>query len=208
MAFRSGDGSLSAIYVRDLDQPEPVRLEGTTGAIHFFFSPDGEWIAFGQDGKLKKISVRGGPSTTLCPAPRLRGGSWSPDGTIVAALDRRGGLSRVLAAGGTPEPLTTPDDERASHRLPRHLPGGRGVIFTATSDGGSWDDSALMVLPFDTMEPRQIIANGSAGQYVATGHIVFVREGTMMAAPFDLERLDVTGPAVPVVEDVTAPNPG
>src|SRR2546427_10043159 len=97
------------IYLQKLDQLRGSPMAGTEGARDPFFSPDGQWIAFFADGKLKKISVQGGAAVTLCDAPFDRGGSWSEDGTIVFAPSTRAALSKVSSAGGTPEALTTLD---------------------------------------------------------------------------------------------------
>ena len=101
-------GGSAQLYVRRLDQLNATLLGGTVGARHPFFSPDGQWIAFFADGKLKKVPVGGGDVQTLCDVPQGRGGSWSPDGTIIFAPSARGPsrLQRVSAAGGVPEPVT------------------------------------------------------------------------------------------------------
>ncbi|MHC5004183.1 MAG: TolB family protein, partial [Planctomycetota bacterium] len=194
------------LYLRHFDQPLPVRLEGTGGAAAPFFSPDGQWIAFGQGGQLKKVSVRGGPATALCDTRSYRGGAWSPDGTIVLAPNSIGGLVRIPAAGGSPEPITSPEDGAAepSHRNPAVLPDGRGVIFTATADGADWDETVTMLHVFADGSTRRLLDRASHARYVGIGHIVFQRESTLMAAPFDLERLEVTGPEMPMLEGVTA----
>src|SRR2546427_1119879 len=104
-----GADQKARIYVRSLDKLQASSLTGTENTRDPFFSPDGQWIAFFADGKLKKISVQGGAAVTLCDAPFDRGGSWSEDGTIVFAPSTRAALSKVSSAGGTPEALTTLD---------------------------------------------------------------------------------------------------
>ena len=99
------------INLRLLDQLLAVALSGTENAHDPFFSPDGQWIGFFADGKLKKISVQGGGAVTLCDPPDDRGGSWGDDGTIVFTPDNRIALSRVSSAGGTPQPLTSLDKQ-------------------------------------------------------------------------------------------------
>jgi serine/threonine-protein kinase len=117
-----------------LSQPKATLLAGTDNASAPFFSPDGQWIGFLADGKMKKISVEGGAAFTLCDAQDSRGAAWGEDGYIIANLKGTSGLSRVSAAGGTPQTLTKPGDRaEATHRWPQILPGGQAVLFTAYS---------------------------------------------------------------------------
>ena len=99
-------GSQNRLYTRRLDQAKPAELPGTEGASGPFFSPDGQWVAFFAQGKLRKISVEGGVAIALCDAANARGGSWGEDGNIVAALNAGGALSRIPSSGGTPTPVT------------------------------------------------------------------------------------------------------
>ena len=101
-------GGRPQLYARAMDQLSATPISGTSGGISPFFSPDGQWVGFGADGELRKVPLSGGPAVTLCKAAALFGASWGDDGTIVFATQRNGGLSRVSAAGGTPETLTTP----------------------------------------------------------------------------------------------------
>ena len=123
----TGSDQKQRIYVRSLDQLQATALSGTENARDPFFSPDGQWIGFFADGKLKKISVQGGAAVTLCDAPNDRGGSWGEDGTIVFAPDNQAALSKVSSAGGTPQPLTTLDKQAGeiTQRWPQVLPGAR-----------------------------------------------------------------------------------
>jgi serine/threonine-protein kinase len=134
-----------------------------------------------------------------------RGGAWAEDGTIVFAPGNRGvGLVRVSSAGGTPEPLTTLADEETTQRWPQVLPGGRGVLYTSQGGlvGSGFEDAALVVQPLPS-GPRTIVQRGGYyGRYVPSGHLLYIREGTLLAAPFDLDRLAVTGSSVPVVEGI------
>ncbi len=105
-------GGERMLYTRQLDRPQATALSGTDNPRSPFFSPDGQWVAFFADDKLKKLSVQGGAAISLCDAPSNRGGSWSEDGNIIGSLRNRVGLSRVSAAGGTPEPVTELDEEK------------------------------------------------------------------------------------------------
>ena len=194
----------STLIVRTMDQQEFRALTGTTRATRPFFSPNGEWLAFEQEGKLKKIPMRGGSPITLCDAPEMRGGTWRTDGSIVFAPDNRGGLMRIPASGGAPVPFTKTDDANpfASHRIPFALPNGRGVLFTSARDFAPWDTVSIMVVSGAGGAPKELIKTGSSGQYVAPGYMVFTRENTLMAARFDLNSLELSGEPVPVVEGV------
>ena len=117
------DGRLA---MRPLDQANATPVPGTDGAEAPFFSPDGKWIAFFADGKLKKVDAAGGTPISLCEAPSSRGGNWGEDDNIIFAATNRGGLSRVPATGGTPQPVTELDQKEGewTHRYP-HCPAPR-----------------------------------------------------------------------------------
>ncbi len=203
---KSSTGTSAVLIIRTLDQQGFRELPGTNRATRPFFSPDGEWLAFYQDRKLKKISMRGGSPISLCDAPSMRGGTWLDDGSIIFAPENKGGLMRVSASGGIPKPFTVTDDanEFASHRMPYALPNGRGVLFTSARDFAAWDMVSIMVVSGAGGSPKELIKSGSGGQYVSPGFVVFVREGTLMAARFDLNNLELTGQPVPVVEGVAS----
>ena len=147
------------------------------------------------------MPIGGGTPTTLCDATP-RGASWGPDGTIVFAASPTGGLYHVPAGGGTAEPLTKLEPSERSHRWPSFLPGGKAVLFSIQPHGASFDDALIAVRSIDTGEQRVIAQGGASPVYLSTGHIVFGRAGVLLAMPFDLGRLGVTGPAVPLLEGV------
>lgn len=177
-------------------------LAGTSGAQSPFFSPDGKWVGFWAAGTLQKVLLAGDPAVQLCDAAAIFGASWGSDGTIVFASARNAGLWRVSAAGGTPQSLTTPQEGEFSHRLPHVLPGGRAVIFTILKGAQRWNDTQVVVRSLTTGEQSVLIEGGADGRYVPTGHLVYIRLGTLMAAPFDLDRLAVTGGAIGLVDNV------
>ena len=199
------------IYVRSLDGLQATALPGTENARDPFFSPDSQWIGFFADGKLKKISVVGGLAVTLCDAPTDRGGSWGEDGTIVFVPDVQTPLFKVLSIGGTPEPLTSLDKQAGeiTQRWPQVLPGGKAVLFvSATSSVGPISENADIVMYSLVSGQRKTLRRGGFyGRYLPSGHLVYVREGTLFAMPFDLKRLEVTGQPAPILEDVVA-SPG
>jgi hypothetical protein len=193
------------LYVRRLSQVQATPLSETDAAAPGpFFSPDGQWIAFFADGKLKKIATAGGAAVTLCDARAGRGGAWGEDGTIVFQPSTTGSLMRVSSAGGAPEPLTFLGDGEVTQRWPQVLPGGNAVLFTSSRDSGAFEDANLVVQSLPT-GPRTVVQRGGYhGRYLPSGHLVYLHEGTLFAAPFDLDRRTVTGPPMPALESVTS----
>jgi len=189
------------LYLRAMDSLEAKPIPFTEGASGPFFSPDGQWIGFFASGRLKKVSRSGGPAITLCDAPEPRGASWGPNDRIVFARITLSALSEVSAAGGAPRILTSLKEE-SSHRWPEILPGGKALLFTAATTVSNWDAAQIVVQSLETGERRVVVQGGICARYSPTGHIVYVRAGTLMALPFDLNRLEVTGTPVPVVEGV------
>ena len=205
----SGSDQKRRIYVRSLDQLQAMALSGTENAEHPFFSPDSQWLGFFADRRLKKVSVEGGAAVTVCDTARGRGGSWSEDGTIVFAPDLRTALFKVSSAGGTPQPLTTLDQQagEVTQRWPQLLPGGRAVLFTSNTHGGNYEDADITVYSISSRQRKTVLHDGYYGRYIPTGHVVYTHESTLFAVPFDLRRLEVIGPPVPILEGVSA-SPG
>jgi serine/threonine-protein kinase len=192
------------LYLRRMDQSEAKPIAGTEGGINPFLSPDNRWVGFWADRKLKKVPVEGGVPVTLCDLSSwLFGANWGRDNSIVFADRWDAGLSRVSAEGGKPEILTKPDPKREewSHRLPSLLPNGKGVLFTVMRhalDRQPW----LCLLRLDTREWHVLIQDAADARYVPTGHLIFLRQGTLMAVRFDLARLEVIRQPFPIVENV------
>ena len=199
----SGTDERSQLYLRSMDSLEAKLLPGTEDARNPFFSPDGQWVGFYATGLLKKISIQGGAPVIICESPALLGASWGSDETIVFAPLSNVPLLRVAASGGTPEALTTLDTEKGeiSHRWPHLLPGGEAVLFNAAS-GPNWDQWPIVAQSLETGERRVVVEAGTHARYSPTGHLLYLRAGTLMAVPFDPEGLEVTGDAVPVLEGV------
>ena len=210
VVFCGTQGTVTQLYVRGLDRAEATPLQGTEGGIGPFFSPDGAWIGFWAGNAIKKVPVAGGPSATISSVPEggSWGASWGEDGTIFFA--GQAGIFKVSSAGGTPAAVTTPDAAtRERHLLPYALPGGRELLFT-TVISRDWDTANVVLLSLDTGERRVLIPGGADARYVSTGHIVFMKTGTLMAVPFDVRSRQVTGTPVTLVEGVmqgvNAPN--
>ena len=192
------------LWIRRMDQAKAVPLEGTTDAMEPFFSPDGQWIAFSSEGKLKKVSVEGGAALTLCDAPEFRGGSWGEDGTIIATLGRESPLMKVPASGGKPEPVTQFDTNRKEihQRWPQVLPGGNAVLFTSQARIRDYDNANIDVWSFKDGKRKTVHQGGAWARYLPTGHLIYLHQSTLFAVPFDLGRLEKTGNPAPVLEDV------
>ena len=188
------------LYLRSIDQAESTPIPGTEGSMNPIFSPDGQWVGFFADGMLKKVSIQDGTVVDLHEAPQPRGASWGSDDTIVFTPSLNSGVLQIPGSGGAPKVLTTLNDDR-SHRWPQLLPGGREVLFTNPT-GGNWDDARIVVQQIETGERKVLVEGGTFGRYVPTGHLVYMREWDLMAAPFDLEQLQVTGDPVPIVEGI------
>lgn len=214
------DGSRQ-IHVRDMAAMETRPVPGTEGGDTPFFSPDGQWLGFFADGRLKKVPLSGGAAVTLTPeAPNLRGASWGPNDTIVFNLTDADALFEVSAAGGAPRQLTQRNEGETSHRWPQFIldskPDGKAVLFTVavgSNPASNPDDSLIAALRLDTGERKILIRGGTFGRYAPTGpsggmgHLVYHRAGAIMAVPFDPARLEVLGTPAPVLEGVLGSPP-
>ena len=207
IAFISRDAKgQRRLLVRLLESATVTELAVGEGPTSAFFSPDSQWIAFFAGGKLKKVSVQGGSSVTLCDAPNPRGGSWGEDGNIWFELENRAVISRVSSNGGAPQAVTTFDAKKGeiTHRLPQLLPGGEAVLFTASTDNNSYSDATLEVQSLKTNERKTLVQRASFGRYLPSGHLVYMQAGTVFAAPMDVKKLELTGPGSPVIENVNS----
>jgi Tol biopolymer transport system component len=187
-----------ALFIRPLDALQAQRVPGTEGALYPFWSPDSRFIGFFAQGKLKKIAVDGGPAQTLCDLPStFQGGTWNRDETILFSTNNT--LVRVPASGGIPVEIP---NLQGVH--PAFLPDGRHFLSDKyLTDPGIWVSS------LDGKETRRILADVSSMVFAPsdndgrTGHVLFVREGNLMALPFDPESRQATGDVFPVAEGVS-----
>jgi len=190
------------LYIRSFDGVEAHLIAGTEAGWLPFLSPDGRWVGFAAGGKLQKVPVEGGSPRPIVDVtePGPAGASWGEDGSIVYASGQ--GLYRVSAEGGTPQKLTDPDPQTGEgHGWPQILPGGRAVLYTIGKHAGV-QEWRIAILSLDTGKQKVIVEGGTFGRYVPTGHLVYANGGTIFAAPFDIRQDELTGPAVPVLEDV------
>jgi len=203
LAYAAIQNGTQQLYLRAMDSLESRSVPGTDGAITPFFSPDGQWVGFFAGGKLKKISASGGAAVTLGGfGGNALGASWGDEGTIVFATGTNPLLQRVSDAGGAPQSLIRLDKGETTHRWPEFLPGGKAVLFAASAVNGNWTNAQVAVQSVATGERRNLIQGGTHPRYASSGHLVYEYGGSLMAAPFDPQRLTVTGAAVPMVEGV------
>lgn len=185
------------IYLRAMDSMEARPIPGTEGANGPFFSPDGQWLGFFADGELKKVSVNGGVAQILSDAASPNGASWGSQGSIVFA-PTNGPLQYVSDAGGALQPLFHLEKGEFNNAFPEILPGGKAVLFNYAQPVG------IAVQALGTGERRNLLQGqeGTTPHYAPSGHLIYSLAGNLMAAPFDLGRLEVRGGAVPVVQGV------
>ena len=194
------DNALPQLYLRAMASPDARPIPGTDGATDPFFSPDGQWLGFFTGGKLKKVSVSGGASMTLGDASAPQGASWGSQGMIAFGSEQAAVLLQVSDAGGAPQALTHLDKGETDHDWPEFLPGGKTVLFAASGDDRANGQVAIQSLA--TGARRNLIQGATHPHYAPSGHLVYAQGGNLMAVPFDLQRLALTGAAVPVVEGV------
>jgi serine/threonine-protein kinase len=190
-------GGTQQIYLRAMDSAETKLIPGTEGAIAPFFSPDGQWLGFFASGKLKKISVNGTVAQVLADVPISFGGSWGNQHTIVFGPGLSA-LQHVYDGGGAPQLVTRLEKGEVAHHWPEFLPGSKAVVFRIPGNA-----TIIAVQLMGSSERRDLqVQSGSMPRYASSGHLIYAQAGNLMAVPFDLERLKVTGTAVPVVQGV------
>jgi hypothetical protein len=208
LAYVARAGDDTALYLRDLDRLEVRRLPGTEGARFPFFSPDGGWVGFLTDDKVKKVSLRGDSAVALCDARIPAQASWTAGGVIYFGEDAGWSLSRVDAGGGKPTPVAVGLPSRFSPArmtsFSEVLPGGRWALVTVWGRSMSGDYAKVIALHLETGEAKTVVALGYDARYVASGHLVFIRGGTLMAVPFDVEAIESQGEPVAVVPGVSS----
>ena len=205
IAFVATDSSgVDRIWVRPINSLTAISLSGSEGATYPFWSPDSRTIGFFASGRLMKIDVSGGPVLTVCDAPAGRGGTWNQNGVIVFSAGSSDPLSKVSAAGGIPTRITMLDTSRRenSHRWPWFLPDGNHFIYTTQNQSGNASDyDAIRISSLDSSIDKTLFS-GNSNTCLVKGHILFVRQGTLMAQPFDPGKLELIGDAVPIAEQI------
>lgn len=178
LVYVGSRGGRRQLYLRELGAFETTPIAGTEDALNPFFSPDGEWVAFFDGGKLKKVSLTTKACVAVCDTlPVAGGGCWESADSILFTPNPNRGIARVSADGGSLEFVTTCDVEKGEygHHFPKMLPGGKAMIFTVRRSGGS-ANTAVALHDFETGEHRILLKQGNSAHYASTGHLVYALE--------------------------------
>ena len=196
----SDDGS-KALWVHSLDSFDAIALAGTGDAFSPFWSPNSDHIGFFTKGTMQRIPLSGGPRSIICDVPDGRGGTWNPDGTIVFAPNLRAPLFRVAAIGGEPVPITSLDSSRTetAHLWPQFLHDGRNFLYLAWSDEP--ENRMIRAGSIDGDDTRELL-RAESNIALTPGHVLFVRDGRLMAQGLDTDAASVVGEPFPAAQDV------
>jgi eukaryotic-like serine/threonine-protein kinase len=188
-------GNKYVIWTYRIGEANASVVEGTDGAMHPFWSPDGKWIAFFAQGKLKKVDLSGKSVHVICDAPNGRGGAWNKNGVILYTPDVFLGIYRVSAGGGTATEETKLDESRSesSHRWPVFLPDGKHYIYLSANFSGQYDKNALFLGELGSKERRLLVAASSNAAYAEPGYLLYMRDDALVAQAFDLKSVSLTG---------------
>src|SRR5579871_4583890 len=197
----SSSAGPTRLFTRRLDQSKAVELPGTDGANAPIFSPDGQWIGFSAGGEFNKISVQGGAVEPLTAVP-FAGASWNEDGSIITA----GSTDLIrIPLSGAPKKMTELGKGEFAAAFPQVLPGGKAVLFVSYATLSA-DKATIEVVVLADGQRKTLVPGGTSPHYLpasnGSGYLVYTNKETLFAEPFDLDRLEVRGPAAPVVEDV------
>ncbi len=206
LVFSAASGGRRQLWIRPIDSLAAQALPETEGATYSFWSPDSATIAFFVAGKLKKISLAGGTSQTICDAPEGRGGTWNIDGVIVFSPGPGSAIERVSAAGGVPTAVTKIGTKEELQRYPMFLPDNKHFLYVVNASKP--ETNGINVGSVDGAPPVHLLSDESSASYVpfeasgGSGLLLFRRENTLMGVPFDPSRLQITGEVFPAEEGV------
>ena len=210
IAFVATDSSgVDRIWVRRINSLTAISLPGTEGAIYPFWSYDSRKIGFFARGKLRNVDAGGGPVLTICDATDGRGGTWNQNGIILFASGPNEPISKVSAAGGVSSKITELDtaNHETSHRWPVFLPNGNHFLYATQSLTGTASENDAIKLSSLDSSVNKVLFLGNSNTCYVSGHILFVRQGTLMAQPFDTSKLEFDGDAVPIAEQIIYSTP-
>jgi serine/threonine protein kinase len=192
------------LWLRSLDSPSARPLPGTERASSPFWSPDSRSIGFFADTKFKRMDIDGGSVQTLSDSfsTLSLGGAWNRDGTILFATTPGRPIFRFSAEGGEPAATTRFESpQHRSHIRPQFLPDGRHFLFFVT---GSPEARGVYIGQLDGLDTKRLFDADAPAVYAATGHLLFIREGKLLAQDFNPDRLELSGDAFPIAEHVTS----
>jgi Tol biopolymer transport system component len=192
IAYSGRDAAATAVFVRPIDKDVPQKLAGTEGAGRLFWSPDGRWIGFFAGGKIRKVEAAGGPPQNICETPDFAGATWNANGDILFASSK--GLQRVLAAGGEPTTVAAAGDARLE---PYFLPDGRHYLYVAGGSAGT-----IYAGSIDAADSTRLVAAQSNAVYVEPGYLLYHREGTLYAQPFNPKKLALSAEPIRVADRI------
>jgi Tol biopolymer transport system component len=203
LAYLAADSNgTRRVWVRPMDALEAHPLPGVEGTARPFWSPDSRFLAFIDEGKLRKVPVSGGPPVTICDAPGGYDGAWGVMDAILFDGASSDSIRYVPASGGIPKPATTIDRAHGEryHAWPYALPDGRHFLFVAY--GASDQTGAIKLGTFGSMDAKVLGQTDGRAEYAPPGYLVFPNGGTLLAQPVDVRAGKTTGDPVPVGEDV------
>jgi serine/threonine-protein kinase len=207
VVYTATDKGRTQLYVRAIDDMNSLPLPGTDGAANPFFSPDGQWVGFAADGALKKINLQGRTVVEIAKASNIRGEAWAPDDTILFTPSNASSLWRVSANGGTAQQFTALAEGELSHRWPQVSRNGQVVVYTIWNDTG-FEGGRIAVQRLDGTGKTILVQGGGYGRIVETGtgrdYLVYAQADGLLAAPLDLDRLELTGDVRSVNDGVFA----
>jgi Tol biopolymer transport system component len=209
LAFDATDSSgKHRIWIRPLNALQAHALAGTEGTRRPFWSPDGRYLAFVADGKLMKVDVAGGPPQKICDAPTAADGTWGLDGVILYDGTGLDPIQRVPASGGVPTVMVKPDAARKETQIgwPEFLPDGKHFLYMAITQKSS--ESMYRIASLDGKENRPFAPAQSMVTYVEPGYLLYLRDRTLVAQPFDAKALKTTGEPLPLAEKVGSDSVG
>jgi eukaryotic-like serine/threonine-protein kinase len=209
LAFDASDTTGKArIWIRPLNALAAQPLPGTEGGVRPFWSPDSKFIGFMADGVLKKVDVTGGPPSKICDAPGGSDGTWSPEGVILFDGTGTDPIHRVPAAGGTKAVVVELDKAKKETSVgwPEFLPDGKHFLYLLTGDKP--EESAYWIGSIDSNERKMLAPAQTLVTYAPPGYLLFVRDRTLVAQPFDAKALKTTGEPIPLAEQIGTDNVG
>jgi len=200
----SVSGGPLRLLTRRLDQPKAAELPGTERAINPFFSPDGRWVGFWSGKAISKVPVDGGGAVLLGELATMTGGHWDDEGNLIigTGLPSSTGVLRMRSTEGLATPMLELASGELFHVDPQILPGGKALLFEAVRAPPSQDNSSIDVVSIADRHRKTLVRGVGSPRYLSSGHLVYTKKSTMFAVPFDLERLEIRGTAVAVLDDV------
>ena len=198
---RGPDGK-QQLATRLLEQTQPSMLPGTENGSDPIFFPDGREIGFYSDGSWKKVPAQGGVPVTLAGSTFAHGATFGEDGSLTLPNTRASPLFRSLAPGAPPKRVTELTNGETTHEWPQILAGGQAVLFTASANLVNRESSDIEAMSFKTGKKKILVHEGYYGRYLPSGHLVYMHQGVLFGVAFDIDRLEVHGDRVALLEDV------